>query len=103
MNFALAGAKTIIVSGRTESTLHDAKTEIEAAAPNTKGQPVSMDVSVEASVEALFDGLDGPPDILVNNAAALAGNGRIVDTDPTTWWHDWVGTSSGFRVCGQNG
>lgn len=90
MQFALAGANTIVICGRSSSPLEETKSEIKATIPTCTVLPVTTDVIDEASVQSLFDGLPRTPDVLINNAGTSSSQKSIVDSDPGAWWSDWV-------------
>lgn len=90
MQFALAGADIIVICGRSSSSLEDTKSEIQAAAPHCMVLPIPTDITDEASVQSLFDGVPRTPDILINNAGTSSSQESIVDSEPDDWWSDWV-------------
>lgn len=90
MQFALAGASTIIVSGRSASSLDETKSEVQAAAPSCTILPITADVIDNTSVQQLFDRLPCIPDVLINNAGVSMSQSSIVDSSIDLWWSDWV-------------
>lgn len=90
MQFALAGAGTIVICDRSSGPLEDTKSEIKAVAPTCTVLSVSTDVKDEASVQSLFDEMPQTPDVLINNAGVSSSQKSIVDSDPGAWWSDWV-------------
>jgi 3-oxoacyl-[acyl-carrier protein] reductase len=64
-----------------------------------QGRGVVLDVSSDASVEALFAGLSNAPEIVVNNAGITRDN--LLMRMKSEEWNDVVSTnlSSVFRVC----
>ena len=90
LQFALAGADAVIISARGLPSLEDAKTSVQAAAPNCAVTSVAADVTDPASVYRLFDNLPRTPDVLVNNAGVYLSQDSIVNSDIEKWWADWV-------------
>lgn len=90
MQFALAGASTIIISGRSATPLDETKSAVEAAAPSCTIMPISADVIDKTSVQKLFDRLPRTPDVLVNNAGVSTSQSSIIDSNIDLWWSDWV-------------
>jgi len=90
LQFALAGANTVIISGRNTAPLEKAKSLIQAAAPSCTVLPISGDAIDEVSVQQLFDSLPRTPDVLINNAGVSLSQKSIVDSDASLWWSDWV-------------
>ena len=93
MHFALAGAATVIITGRGIGALEEAKSAMRAVAPDCTIRPFSVDVVDGASVQALFEGLPSVPDILINNAGAARSQQHITESDIEDWWSDYVGIS----------
>jgi NAD(P)-dependent dehydrogenase (short-subunit alcohol dehydrogenase family) len=89
--FAIAGAKTIIITGRRLDALEDAATAIKTAANGkTAVLPITVDVTSKASVDALWVQLAkevGKIDVLVNNAGILAGAVAIGNGHVEEWWN----------------
>lgn len=90
MQFALAGADTIVISGRSVGALDETKSIIQSTAPSCTVLPIATDIVNETSVQRLFDSLHRTPDVLVNNTGSLQSQDYIVDSDPSKWWADWV-------------
>lgn len=90
MQFALAGASTIIITGRNITPLEETKTIVQAATPSCTILPISADAIDETSVQKLFDRLPGTPDVLINNAGVSMSRTSIVDSSIDLWWSDWV-------------
>jgi len=84
-SFAVAGAPTIAISGRTEKTLLAAKTVIEASFPPTKVLTFVADSTDENAVNAAFQAV-GHVDILVNNAGFMAELVPVSASEPANWW-----------------
>ncbi|KAG8819593.1 hypothetical protein FRC19_009676, partial [Serendipita sp. 401] len=57
--FAQANAKTIILTGRSENSLVNAKTSFEVSFPTVEFVMAIVDIGSAESVDALFDGLKG--------------------------------------------
>jgi len=90
LQFGLAGATQITITGREQTALAAAKAEVETQSPGVSVTTVTADVSTEDAVSSIFASLPAgpPPDILVNNAGVNA-DFHISDSDPTTWWRDF--------------
>lgn len=93
MQFALAGASTIIISGRSPSPLDETRSVVQAAAPGCTVLPITADVIDQTSVQQLFDRLPCTPDVLINNAGVSMSQSSIVDSSIDLWWSDWVSVS----------
>ncbi|SPO02050.1 related to oxidoreductase, short chain dehydrogenase/reductase family [Cephalotrichum gorgonifer] len=100
VQFALAGATNITITGRDQRALGRAKSGIEAESPHCMVTTVEADVTSEDSVSSIFAGLapGPPPDVLVNNAG-VNGDFRIIDSDPQQWWYDWEVNVKGTYLC----
>lgn len=68
LQFARSGAATIIITGRTLSSLTATAASISAAVPGVRVVTHTLNVSDAESVEKLFAELDTGIDVLVNNA-----------------------------------
>lgn len=91
--FAQANAKMVIITGRRIEKLEAAKVSIETESQACRVLALSCDVKDEKSVKNLFAELKTQGltvDVLVNNAGTRESKGQIVDTDPKTWWGDYV-------------
>ncbi|KAI9849923.1 MAG: hypothetical protein M1837_000137 [Sclerophora amabilis] len=97
--FAHAGAKIVIISGRSSAPLEETKSIIETAAPGCTVLPVSVDVVDKSSVQSLFDNLPNTPDVLVNNAGVSLSQNTIVDSNINVWWSDWETNIKGLYLC----
>ena len=58
-SFSKAQAKNIILTGRSEASLVDAKAKFEKTYPKVQFIIATVDIGVPASVDALFSGLKG--------------------------------------------
>lgn len=89
--FALSGAKTVVISARSQSQLDETKKEIEAGAPNTKVLAISADLTSASAVDNLYATVKKEGitiDILVNNAGIMSPFVKIADADPMKWWQE---------------
>ncbi|KAG8751091.1 hypothetical protein FRC14_008145 [Serendipita sp. 396] len=97
--FAQAKAKTIILTGRSESSLVNAKTSFEVSFPTVEFVTATVDIGSPESVDALFDGLKGKVnqiDVLVNNAGVFNEYGsKIGDTDVNKFLADMNANANG--------
>ncbi|KIW33126.1 uncharacterized protein PV07_04617 [Cladophialophora immunda] len=102
--FALAGVSTIVLVGRTESSLLATRKELLESARHRKAYPIMtdlqvithvLDVSNNQLVKTVFKTIQrevgGTVDVLVSNAGYLPDFGLIADTDFREWW-------SGFEI-----
>jgi NAD(P)-dependent dehydrogenase (short-subunit alcohol dehydrogenase family) len=87
--FAHAGASRLILTARTASQLEMVASEIKAVSNDIEVITVETDVTNESQVEALFRGIQGKVDVLVNNAGYLERNISLAETDASEWWHTW--------------
>jgi hypothetical protein len=55
--FAKAHARTVILTGRSESSLVNTKSSLESNYPDTNFIPVSVDIGSESSVDKLYNDL----------------------------------------------
>lgn len=92
MQFALAGASVIIISGRKASPLEETKSAVHTVVPSCTILPICADVTDRASVQQLFERLPQTPDVLINNAGVSLSQSSIADSDIDLWWSDWVST-----------
>lgn len=91
--FAQASASTVILTGRTLETLEDVKAEIIKSSPNCNVLALTVDVSIEQSVDELFSSVEAKglrADVLVNNAGVHLDRNSIPKSTPENWWKTWV-------------
>jgi len=98
LHFALAGAGTVIISGRTASTLQQTQKLIEGKAPGCKVVVAVCDVSKDDEVAKLFSTFTAAPDVLINNAGKYH-RANIADSDPLVWWSEWEVNVKGTYLC----
>ncbi|KIM22563.1 hypothetical protein M408DRAFT_78899 [Serendipita vermifera MAFF 305830] len=88
-SYAKAQAETIILTGRTESSLAAVQVKFKALYPKTEFISLASDIGVLEDVTALFNNLKSRVsqiDILVNNAALGPDHGiKLGETDPASW------------------
>ncbi|KIM19771.1 hypothetical protein M408DRAFT_83068 [Serendipita vermifera MAFF 305830] len=88
-SYAKSQAKTIILTGRTESSLAAVQAKFKALYPKTEFISLASDIGVLEDVTALFNNLKSRVsqiDILVNNAALGPDHGiKLGETDPASW------------------
>ncbi|KAL2060991.1 hypothetical protein VTL71DRAFT_9043 [Oculimacula yallundae] len=84
-SFAEANVRSIILVGRTESKLASTAESLSIY-KNTKVSYRKADITSKLDVEALFNSLEGSPDVLVNNAGVLATPVNFVDADLDEFW-----------------
>ena len=100
-SFAVAGASTILITGRTEKTLLDAKKEIESAFPKTTVQTYAADITDEAAVNAAFASPGNQIDILVHNAGYLPNMEAISTSSAAEWWKGFEVNVKGSFIVAQ--
>ena len=87
--FALAGAKSVVITGRRSKQLEVAVAEIKAASPKTTVLFIVADVGDLPSVESLWKEVTekvGKIDVLVNNAGRASGMVKIGGGKVEEWW-----------------
>jgi NAD(P)-dependent dehydrogenase (short-subunit alcohol dehydrogenase family) len=85
-SFAEAGVATIILAGRTETSLKTTAAELTQSFPGLKVSYHLVDIASEVSVKSLFDSLTESPDVLVNNAGYLPKPENFVTGPLDEWW-----------------
>jgi NAD(P)-dependent dehydrogenase (short-subunit alcohol dehydrogenase family) len=87
LSFAKAGAKAVIITGRTEKTLLTAKATIEAANPSTTVRHIVADVVDSKTITSAFESIKadlGPIDALISNAGYFPDGYTVLDgADPS--------------------
>jgi NAD(P)-dependent dehydrogenase (short-subunit alcohol dehydrogenase family) len=89
LSFAKAGASRITLIGRTEATLAQTKSTINALFPCTHVLIAPGDLSSKDSITAAFElahSTFGTIDIFVSNAGYLSSAAPVTDLDPEDWW-----------------
>jgi NAD(P)-dependent dehydrogenase (short-subunit alcohol dehydrogenase family) len=74
--------------------------KIKTINPEVQVLSVAADISDASSVAELFAKIKakfGHADILINNAAILAGGGTMHEEDPAQWWKNFVWPLATFR------
>ena len=87
--FAHAGASRLILTARTVSQLETVANELRTVSNNIQIIKIETDVTNESQVEALFHGIQGEVNVLVNNAGYLEHNIPLAETDTKEWWQTW--------------
>jgi NAD(P)-dependent dehydrogenase (short-subunit alcohol dehydrogenase family) len=91
--FALAGAKDIGIIGRTEKTLLDTKSKIEAEFKDTPVYTAVADIVDTEAIKKAFATLTsqngGKIDVLVNNAGYLPDPGFVKESKVGEWWRGY--------------
>jgi NADP-dependent 3-hydroxy acid dehydrogenase YdfG len=83
--FALAGATSIHILGRTESTLAETKEIVEKDVPGVSVSLHTADVVDEIAVRKAASEV-GSWDILISNAGYLPAKNPIQEADLNDWW-----------------
>ncbi|CAF1510412.1 unnamed protein product [Didymodactylos carnosus] len=94
INFAKAGAKTVVLASRTAAQLAEVGKEIKMVAPECNVIQQITDVGNVESVKKLIEKAVSVSDpatayVLVNNAGISEPNFNIADTNPEYWWNTW--------------
>ncbi|KAJ9609733.1 hypothetical protein H2200_006061 [Cladophialophora chaetospira] len=92
--FANARARAVIITGRTQSSLNGAKTEIEQAATAQSHEhfqclAFSVDITNPKAVDQVFTQVGqkfGKIDVLISNAGYLDKHSLITDSDLDDYW-----------------
>lgn len=85
-SFAEAGVASIILAGRTESSLKSTVDDLAQSFPSLKVSYRLVDISSTSSVKDLFASLSESPDTLVNNAGFMSEPQNFVTADLAEWW-----------------
>jgi NAD(P)-dependent dehydrogenase (short-subunit alcohol dehydrogenase family) len=100
--FAQANADALIITGRTQKTLLECKTEIEKINPDMKVRTFIGDVTNTDAVRTVFDSIKeefGRVDVLVSNAGYLPEPAPISKQDPDDFWKAFeINTKGAFIV-----
>ncbi|KAK1515566.1 short-chain dehydrogenase [Colletotrichum paranaense] len=95
-SFAQANATKLILTGRTESTLHQTAAALRAEFPDLEISLHVGSISSPDHVASPFASLDRSPDVLVNNSGYLSAPVSFVDADLKDWWQGF--TTNVFRT-----
>lgn len=90
--FAMAGARAVYVTARSETALHETQALVRAANPETLCALNVCDVTIAAEVEAaVADCIArfGALDVADANAGYLGPWTKIGQSDPSGWWKNW--------------
>jgi NAD(P)-dependent dehydrogenase (short-subunit alcohol dehydrogenase family) len=85
-SFAEASVGSIILVGRTESSLKATSTNLAQSFPAVKLSYHILDITSHASVVSFFEFLTESPDILVNNAGFLSTPESFIEARADEWW-----------------
>ncbi|EXL79978.1 hypothetical protein FOPG_06430 [Fusarium oxysporum f. sp. conglutinans race 2 54008] len=104
ISFAKAGASQIAIGARSDLSASSASI-VDAASKAGRKRPrileLNMDVSDPVSVDSAAAKIRsefGRLDIVVNSAGILAGDGKIVDSDPEGWARNFAINSNGLYL-----
>ncbi|MCJ1440960.1 MAG: hypothetical protein MMC23_001446 [Stictis urceolatum] len=98
ISFAKAGASTLILAARRQTSLEETKASILALAPTCTVLVFPTDISDESSVGKLFSSLPRTPNVVVNNAGTFHAS-TILDSDTSKWWADFETGVKGSYLC----
>jgi len=112
ISFAKAGAKAVVILGRTEATLLQAKEEIKKASQLAKGdrtdqiivQSFVADTLDTEAVNSAFSSVRsqiGLIDVLVNNAGYLSEHVPVATTSLDDYWHGFEVNVKGALIVTQ--
>jgi NAD(P)-dependent dehydrogenase (short-subunit alcohol dehydrogenase family) len=97
-SFAEANVGSIILVGRTESSLKATTTNLAQSFPAVKVSYHILDITSHKSVVSFFEPLTESPDILVNNAGFLSDPESFIEARADEWWKSFqinvLGTAS---------
>lgn len=85
-SFAEAGVASIILAGRTESSLKSTVNDLAQLFPSLKASYRLVDISSTTSVKKLFESLAESPETLVNNAGFMSEPQNFLTADIDEWW-----------------
>jgi len=91
-SFAQAGAKGIVIAGRSADALKEVTKDIQAINKNINVLPVATDIRNAESVASLWWKVKeefGHADVLINNAATFGNNQPVAEASPDSWWNDF--------------
>jgi NAD(P)-dependent dehydrogenase (short-subunit alcohol dehydrogenase family) len=89
LSFAKAGARAVIITGRSTASLESAKVELEKAYPKVPVRTFAADVVDAAAVNAAFKAVQKEfrqVDVLISNAGILPPAGPVLSEDPIESW-----------------
>ncbi|KAK1466328.1 short-chain dehydrogenase [Colletotrichum cuscutae] len=89
-SFAQANAAKLILTGRTESTLHQTAAALRAEFPDLEFSLHVGSISSTDHAASLFASPERSPDVLVNNAGYLSEPASFVDADSKDWWQGFT-------------
>jgi NAD(P)-dependent dehydrogenase (short-subunit alcohol dehydrogenase family) len=85
LEFARAGARAIVLTGRTAASLESCKAKIAALSPDTQVEAIVVDITNASGIAKAFQTATsyfGPIDVLVNNAGYLPDEHTTVAMSP---------------------
>ena len=91
--FAKAGAKGLIIWGRSEDLLREVEKEIAGMAGQTKVLAQKVDVTKEEDVDQAFEKVKetfGAVDVVVSNAGVNLSTTRLGEATLDKWWTHFV-------------
>jgi NAD(P)-dependent dehydrogenase (short-subunit alcohol dehydrogenase family) len=101
-SFAIAGAKSVLISGRTEGTLKATAEELGKEYPKVKFSFLTVDLEAPKTIATFFNSLTESPDILINNAGFLSKPAAFMDADMDEWWRSFTINVLGTAVMTQS-
>ena len=89
-SLAKSGITNLAILGRTEKTLAETKTRIEASNPGTKVWAYTVDLlnatGLQSTLQDFATAIDGKIDILVANAGYMSDLDLIANANADEWW-----------------
>jgi NAD(P)-dependent dehydrogenase (short-subunit alcohol dehydrogenase family) len=99
--FAKAGAREVIITGRTARTLSATKSQIDAAYPKTSFRYFVASVSDATAIKNVFESINRPIDILVANAGYLPTTAKVTNMDIDDFWEAYETNVKGSVILAQ--
>ena len=103
--FAAAKAKGIVLLGRDATTLQTSAAEIRTLSPSTDVFIATADIQqqdqVQKALQDVVAHFGTVPDVLVNNAGGLRGQGPIIDVDIDDFWESFELNTRGPLIVSQ--
>lgn len=91
--WAQAGAKGIILAGRTKERLEEPLEAVKEFSPSTTVVAVPTDVTSEVSVKVVFETAQASfkkIDVVVNACGVMNNGPGIGEIEPSQWFRDFV-------------
>ncbi|KAF2872422.1 hypothetical protein BDV95DRAFT_569698 [Massariosphaeria phaeospora] len=100
--WAIAGAASIVITGRKVEALNEVAASVIATSPGTKVLVCPADLTDEQSVQELWETVRakiGAVDVLINDAGSM-NYATIGEIEPLQWWNDFeVNVKGPYLMC----